>query len=330
MSILITGGSGFIGTNLIDALLLKNYTIVNFDKAVPLKKSHTDFWIKGDIMDLAGMEQVFNKYQPSIVIHLAARTDTLSDLLSDYDENTIGTQNVLDAIKQTKSIKRAIITSTQYVYKSLTKPFPDFDDEYIPHTVYGQSKVLTEKFTRDSEMECVWTIIRPANIWGPWHMRYPKELWKMIDKGLYMHPGKKPVIRTYGYVKNIVHQIIAMMEAAEVDVHKKTFCVGDNPIDSYLWLNTISKQLNGKTVNHLPISIFKTASLVGDILRKVSIPFPLYSERFHNMVEDYYAPTNITVNKFGVNNSNLDQNVAETISWIKGEGKDFFDYWKNK
>ncbi|MFP5040204.1 NAD-dependent epimerase/dehydratase family protein [Parasediminibacterium sp. JCM 36343] len=330
MIILVTGGSGFIGTNLIDELLQHHYEVVNFDKAPPLKKAHSKYWVQGDIMNLAGMQAVFEKYKPTVVIHLAARTDTLSDKIEDYKENSLGTLNVLNVIKTIPSIERSIITSTQYVYKSLTKPFPDADDEYMPHTIYGHSKVKTEQYTRESNIQGVWTIIRPANIWGPWHMRYPKELWRMIDKGFYMHPGKKPVIRTYGYVKNIVHQIIGIMVAAPEQVNKRTFCVGDNPIDSYIWLNTISNQLKGKNVNHLPISFFKLLSFSGDILRKVGIPFPLYAERFHNMIEDYYAPTNITVSQFGVANPNLEENVAETISWIKGEGNVFFEYWKAK
>ena len=331
MKILITGGSGFIGTNLIDGLLKKGYTgIVNLDKAPPLKKTQNSFWLEANIMNLPQIKDVFEHSQPDVVIHLAARTDTLSPILMDYDENMKGTANILEAIKSTPSVKRAIITSTQYVYKSLSKPFPDADNEYIPHTIYGKSKKITEEYTRNAAMNCEWTIIRPSNIWGPWHMRYPQELWKMIDKGLYFYPGKKPVVRTYGYVGNIVHQYIAIMEAVPEKVDKKTFYVGDSPIDSFIWLNTISKQLTQKELKTLPVWFFKVLSLIGDLLKKIGIRFPLYSERFHNMVEDYYAPTNITVREFGVANANIGKNVEETINWIKTEGKEYLSYWKNK
>ncbi|GAB4043911.1 NAD-dependent epimerase/dehydratase family protein [Spirosoma litoris] len=330
-TILITGGSGFIGTNLIDLLLQKEiYKIINFDKNPPLDQRHISYWHNGNIMDEKKTEAFFQINKPDIVIHLAARTDTLSNKLDDYNENHVGTKNLLQVIKRCLSIERVIITSTQYVYKSTEQAFPLSSVDYKPHTVYGESKVLTEQYTHNANLECVWTIVRPANIWGPWHMRYPVELWKIIDKGYYFHPASHPVIRTYGYVKNIVHQIYQMVISDPSIVNKKTFYVGDAPIDSYEWLNSISMRLKGKRLKRVPTGIFKTIAEGGDFLRKIKIPFPLYSERFRNMIEDYPAPTDITINTFGVANDNLDENVIETINWLKGEGKSYFEYWKNR
>ncbi len=330
MVILITGGSGFIGTNLIDTLLLKGYTVVNFDKSMPLKKAQTSLWVKGNIMNLLDLQTAFTNYKPNVVIHLAARTDTLSNNIEDYKENTLGSKNVLDVINQNSSVKHAVITSTQYVYKSLGNPFQLYDDDYKAHTVYGQSKVITEQYTREANLNCAWTIIRPTNIWGPWHMRYPLELWKIIDKGFYIHPGKKEVIRTYGYVKNIVYQIVGIIESDLSKVDKKTYYLGDLPIDSYIWLNELSLQFIGKKVKRFPILFFQSLAFIGDVLRKFKVPFPLYAERFHNMVENYYAPTNIAINEFGLSHPNLKENIKESIEWVKTEGLEFFDYWKNK
>jgi nucleoside-diphosphate-sugar epimerase len=329
--ILITGGSGFIGTNLVELLISKGYeNIINIDKSPPLKKSHSVYWREGNIMDEEKFHSILITAAPGIVIHLAARTDTLSSRLEDYNENTTGTQKVINAIKKVPSVKHFINTSTQYVYKSLENPIQLKDDDYKPHTTYGYSKVLGEEYTRKGELQCAWTIVRPANIWGPWHMRYPLELWRIIDKGMYLHPGSKEVIRTYGYVKNIAHQIVGIIEAPLETVDKKTYYLGDLPIDSYLWLNELSEQLTGKNVKRLPTIIFKSMARAGDVLRKFKIPFPLYSERYHNMVEDYVAPTNVTIESFGVQEFDLTKNVAETIGWVKGEGKSFFDYWRNK
>lgn len=329
--IFITGGSGFIGTNLIDFLINNGYDqIVNFDKAEPLKKSHQSYWVKGDIMDAGALYKELAESNSQIFIHLAARTDTLSDKLDDYIENTVGTQNVLDAIKKAPGIKRLIMTSTQYVYKSNENVFPANDYDFKPHTVYGQSKVLTEQYTREAHLDCIWTIVRPTNIWGPWHMRYPNELWRVIDKGLYYHPVKDEVIRTYGYVKNIVHQMFQIMISASEIVDKKVFYVGDEPIDSYIWLSELSNQMTGKKISRLPKAFFGSLALIGDVLRSAKVPFPLFSERFNNMIESYPAPTYITIQHFGLAEPDLKKNVAETIEWLQGEGKPFFKHWKNK
>ena len=81
--ILITGASGFIGTNLIELFEQKGYTFVNYDKADATKENQHQYWHKGNIMDKDALAAAFDKYKPSIVIHLAARTDTLSDNLEE-------------------------------------------------------------------------------------------------------------------------------------------------------------------------------------------------------------------------------------------------------
>lgn len=328
MIILITGGSGFIGTNMIEFLEEKGFhSIINYDKSKPVKPNQEKYWVEGNIMNESYFEEILKKYQVDTVIHLAARTDTLSDNLEDYKENHEGTQHILNVLQKYK-IKRLIVASTQYVYKSTESYMPLNNKDFKPHTVYGQSKVLTEQYLHSADLKCIWTIVRPTNIWGPWHMRYPIELWKIIDQGIYFHPVSHPVIRTYGYVKNIVHQIYQMLVADAESVDRETFYIGDVSIDSYSWINEFSLQLNGNKVKRLPTFVFSLAAKSGDVLRKFKIPFPLYSKRFQNMVEDYPAPTESTIELFGQAEASLQQNVEETVNWLKTDGKNYFEYWK--
>ena len=219
---------------------------------------------------------------------------------------------------------------TQYVYKDKVTPFGLTDDSYAPHTVYGISKKMDEEYIRKSGMKCKWTIFRPCNVWGPWHMRYPNELWKFIAKGMYVHPSKKPVIRTYAYVKNLVRQLDAIMNAPDELSDKKTYYLGDMPIDSYVWLNALSKEITGKNIKRVPKFFFGAGALVGDFLRFFGINFPLYSMRYRNMIEDFYAPSNVTIALFGAFSQSYEQNVKETIDWLRGEGKGYFEYWRNR
>lgn len=77
------------------------------------------------------------------MIHLAARTDLRGVTLQDYDANMSGVSNVLAAINEAGSVQRAIFASSMYVCEPGYMP-KDFED-YAPHTLYGESKVETEK-----------------------------------------------------------------------------------------------------------------------------------------------------------------------------------------
>lgn len=306
----------------------KGYRFVNYDKADVIKVDQRKYWYEGDIMDKVGLATAFNKFNPTIVIHLAARTDTMSDKLEDYIENTEGTANVVNEIKKHDYVKHFLFASTQYVYKNAETPFGLTDESYAPHTVYGISKKMNEECIRNAGMKCKWTIFRPCNVWGPWHIRYPNELWKYIAKGFYVHPSTKPVIRTYAYVKNLVKQLDAIMNASDDLVDKKTYYLGDLPIDSYVWLNDLSQEINGKTIKRIPRFFFGLIAFFGDFMRLIKVKFPLYSVRYRNMIEDYYAPSNITIKFFGAFENDNRKNCKETIDWLRGDFGQNFKYWK--
>jgi GlcNAc-P-P-Und epimerase len=331
MKILITGGSGFIGTNLIYLLLSKNIKdFINVDKQKPCQEELIKYWVEANILETEKLNEVFENYNPTHVIHLAARTDTSSNMLADYFDNTEGTKSLLSSIERSSSVINSIITSTQYVYKSTDIMLPKSDDHFKPHTAYGISKKISEEYTRDSKMRSAWTIIRPTNVWGPWHMRYPNELIKILDLGLYFHPGSEDPIKSYAYVKNVVHQIYMILLSPIKEVDKQVYYVGDYPICSKEWLNTFSIELTGKKVKILPKWILFLISFLGTCLNKINIMFPLSILRFQNMIDSYDTPMKKTIDKFGLSHPDLKSNVTETINWVKNEGKQFFPYWRNK
>lgn len=326
--ILITGGSGFIGTNLISSLSTHYSTILNIDRCKPKIDNHIQYWHKGDILDRDDLFKLFKDFKPEIVIHLAARTDTNSNKLIDYIDNTEGTKNVIDATKDSNSVSRLIITSTQYVYFKKDKPLPASDLDFSPHTVYGESKVQNEQYAREMDLKCCWTIVRPTNVWGPWNMRYPDELLKMIKRGFYFHPGKKKVIKSYAFVQNLVHQLIGIIMADRNIVDKQVFYLGDLPMDSYEWVNSFSLQLIKRDVIVMPRFLLKILAIAGELLKIIHIRFPLTWIRFLNMTTDYPTPVEKTISIFGQGSCNHDDNVKETIAWLYSEGVNYFPFWK--
>jgi len=314
MKILITGGSGFIGTNLIDHLK-NNYSLLNIDIKPPINSDQKEYWRECDILDKSKLFEILRDFQPDFLIHLAARADVEGKTLDDYKANTIGTQNVLEAVKNTSSMKRVIITSTQFVNQY--HGFPKDDEDFAPYTVYGQSKVITEKITREAELDCCWTIIRPTNIWGPWHWRYPNEFWKVIAEGKYLHPSNQKVIRSYGYVGNVCWQIQKILEIDESLVCGKVYYVGDEPIDILKWVNEFSKQQIGKNVKEVDKRLLRIIAVFGDLLKIMGIKFPLTSSRLKSMTTSNVAPMNKTFQVLGKSPYSLEEGVKETIKWLK-------------
>ena len=319
MKILITGGSGFIGTNLIQFYVDQGVDVVNLDWNPPLNENHNSYWKEVDIMDSVGLHEAFAAYQPTHVVHLAARTDTdiyeLDGDLNEYAQNTQGTQHVLDAIKSTPSVQRAIITSSMFVCEA--GYLPTHDQDYRPFTLYGVSKKLTEDYTRAANLDCTWTIIRPQTIWGPWSLRYRDTMFPVMEKGLYFHPSKQNVRRAYGYVGNVVWQIEQILQIAEEKVHQQVFYVGDTPIDLREWVQHISLALTGKPVRILPTPLVKGIALVGDALKQVNVRFPLTTTRFNSMTQDYLAPIEKTHEVLGAPPHATEAGVKETIAWYK-------------
>lgn len=317
MKILATGASGFIGTNLVENYRNDGIDILNIDIAPPLNPDLKSCWEKTDIMDLDKMIRIFGDYQPTHIIHLVARTDCDENTTveEDYTVNTKGTENVISAIKATPSVSRAIITSTQYVCGP--DHFPENDEDYEPHTVYGQSKVITEQLTKNSDMSCIWTLIRPVNIWGPWHMRYRSEFWWVLRHRLYFHPGRHPVIRTYGYVGNVICQIRKIFESPGELVDRQTFYVGETPIDVYEWVNEFSMRMLGKPVRVVPRVFVRSLGWIGDVLALSGVKFPITSSRFRSMIQDYPAPMERTFKVLGKPQYTLKEGVEETVKWLE-------------
>lgn len=322
MRALVTGGSGFIGANLVDKLLQHGWEILNVDIQEPVKLEHRASWLKADILDVDSMGNVFTDFQPDAVIHLAARTITDSNQLDDYVVNTKGTATILDAIRATPSVSKVIITSTQFVHGPGSLPKSDFD--FNPHTIYGQSKVISEELTYRANLNCQWTIVRPTNIWGPRHPRYDKEFWYILKKGLYVHPRtSKPVIRSYGYVGNVVWQIEKILKLPSDDVHSRVFYLGDKPINQIEWVNAFSVAITGHNARLVPSSLLWCLGILGSSLSIFRIGFPMNLSRYQSMTQDYIVPMDPTFNTLGLPPFSIEEGVEATVIWLEACG--FFD-----
>ncbi|MDR1144759.1 MAG: NAD(P)-dependent oxidoreductase [Verrucomicrobiales bacterium] len=317
MKVFITGASGFIGTNLVAEFARQGVEVVNYDVRVPYCDEQRKYWLEGDILDAVKLEQAVSDARPDAVVHLAARTDVdeNTSVEEGYPANTNGTQNLLKAITAVPSVKRVIITSSQYVCGPGYQP--KHDEDYAPVAVYGQSKVETERLTRNAGLTCCWTIIRPTNIWGPWHMRYRSQFWRAVQKGFYMHPAGEPVIRNYGYVGNIVAYILRILDMPAEQVNRQTFYLSDPPEDIREWVNAFSLALKGRKAIEIPRPVLYVLGLAGDVISRLrGKQFYITTSRVRSMTTNYVAPVEQTYRLLGMPPVSLEQGVKESVMWL--------------
>ncbi len=148
MRVLVTGGAGYIGAHVCDALVAAGYQVRIFDDfSNGLARRTKDFKdvVKGDITD---REAILNSLDGiDAVIHLAAKKavgESVSNPLKYYENNVGGTLNLLAAMAL-KSVKKLVFSSSAAVYSPNDKPAIEETDPTLPLSPYGATKLLSEE-----------------------------------------------------------------------------------------------------------------------------------------------------------------------------------------
>jgi UDP-glucose 4-epimerase len=229
----VTGGAGFIGSNLVDRLLALGHEVVAYDDFSSgqerfLEQARTSprlRVVRGDILDaealeraIAGAEQVF---------HLAANADVRYGILHtsrDLEQNTVGTFRVLEAMRRS-GVKKIAFSSTGSVYGE-AKVFPTPEDAPFPvqTSLYGAAKVageaLVSAFCEGFGFQA-W-IFRFVSILGP---RYSHGHVFDFYKSLRADPARLHILgdgkqrKSYLYVDDCVDAILVALERAKEKVN---------------------------------------------------------------------------------------------------------------
>ena len=220
----------------------------------------------------------------------------------------------MDALNDVPNLKRAIFASSMYVCEPGYMP-QNFED-YAPHTLYGASKVETEKIIKAADPKYTWSIIRPTSIWGPWFGEPYNRFFHIVLKRMYFHMGKRACKKTYGYVDNAIYQIMSILNADAEKVNSKVFYLGDyEPYDITEWANEIAKHAGIKIPN-IPYFCFKLAGWFGDFMKLFGISFPMTSFRLLNMTTDNVHNLN-PIKEIAPNLPvGREEGTVKTLEWI--------------
>ena len=214
--IVVTGGSGFIGSNLIEFLLNKNYFIINIDKSSysanpynvkKFSKRKNYSFFKLDINNRKKVLNILNKYKPLGIFNLAAETHvdrSIDNPKNFLKSNIFGVYNLLEALrdfeKKNKKKIKLLHVSTDEVYGDIPrKKIASENFNYNPSSPYSASKAgadqLIKAYTRTYKIKTL--IANPCNNYGP--NQFPE---KFIPKIIFNILNNKP-LPIYGSGNNV-------------------------------------------------------------------------------------------------------------------------------
>ena len=233
MRALVTGGAGFIGSNLTDALLARGDEVIIVDDLSTGRRENIEqalangaTLVEADIRDRAAIEEIAGRERPEVIFHLAAQIDvrkSVADPAFDAAINVGGTANVLEAARAAE-VRRVVFSSTGgAIYgEGDGQELPLREDAPLaPEAPYGQSKLAGEGYL--SLYERLYGLssvpLRLGNVYGPRQDPLGEAGVVAIFCGR-LREGKQPTVfgdgkqtRDYIYVGDVVSAMLAAAEA---------------------------------------------------------------------------------------------------------------------
>jgi dTDP-glucose 4,6-dehydratase len=271
--IIVTGGLGFIGSNLIDLLISKNYYVINIDKityssnfynTLEHKNSKNYKFLRCDIKDKK-LKKIFFKYKPVGIFNLAAETHvdrSIDNPESFIQSNIVGVFNLLECFKEySKKYKSKLIhISTDEVYGDILSGRSSESYPYQPSSPYAASKAasdhLVSSYVRTYKIPAM--VTNCSNNYGP--KQHPE---KLIPKLIYNILNNKPLpiygkgtnSREWIYVKDHCEALLKVFTKGKIG---EFYNIGSN------------KNLNNLQVSKTLVNTSKSITKIG---KKVKIIF---------------------------------------------------------
>lgn len=248
--VLVTGGSGFIGSHIVDRLMEEGYETAVFDIAKPHRRDVG--FINSDVLDFKKVVKVLRGFD--CVYHLAAVSDVNDvnkDPLRAVRVNSEGTANVLEAARK-NNIERVIFASSAWVYSSTGVDKPDERSSFFINAsahIYTSAKMASEMYCHNYHelYGQNFTILRYGTAYGP-RMRESMAIPRFLEKALAGEPltifGDGSQQRNFVYVEDLADgNLAALKKNAENQIYN---LVGEKKVSVIEIADTIKKILGSE------------------------------------------------------------------------------------
>ena len=285
MEILVTGGSGFIGTQLVSDLLKFGHDVSIYDKV--RSEKYPDFCVIADVRDRERLTEALRG--TDAIYHLAAEhRDDVRPISLYYDVNVGGAENLVHAAEK-NNVKKIVFTSSVALY-GLNAGMPDEQSPIKPFNDYSKSKAEAEqvfdKWVQGGDSRCLVTV-RPVVIFGEKNRGNVYELLSQIASGKFIMVGKGKNKKSMGYVLNISRFLLKVLELGP---GRHIYNYADKPDLTVQELVSIAHKALGKTPAiqwNMPYPLGLAAGCFFDLLaRAMGKTYPISSIRIKKFVAD--------------------------------------------
>lgn len=330
-TVLITGGAGFIGSNLSSKLLEKGYQVIGFDNMndyydVHLKEDRIEkfqnndlyHFVKADLADKQAVIDVFKKYQPDTVVNLGAQAGVRYSITNPdayIQSNIVGFFNILEACRYSYEwyeggVKHLLFASSSSIYGANKKvPYSTTDKTDQPVSLYAATKKSNEllAYSYSKLYGIPATGLRFFTVYGPMgrpDMAYFSFTNKMVNGETIKVFNNGDMYRDFTYIDDIIKGIENIIEKApnkdENDVQFKVYNIGNNKPETLMYfINTLEECLMNENIITEPAKKEYLPMQPGDVYQT-------------------YADVDDLIKDFGFKpNTSLKEGLTKFAKWYK-------------
>ena len=325
--ILITGGSGFIGSFIVEEALNRNMETWVAVRPSSSRKFLQDTRIRFIELDFSSEENLRKQlagHKFDYVVHAAGVTKCL-DKDDFFRMNTNGTANLVNVLSEPDRMpRRMVFLSSLSIFGAIREqqPYKDIEptDQPKPNTAYGESKLKAERIVTESGIPSV--ILRPTGVYGPREKDYflmAKSIKGHVDFAV----GYKQQDITFVYVKDVVQAVFLALDRGKPG--SAYFLTDGEVYQSATFSNLIHEALGRPWWIRItaPVWVLRVITFFGDAIAHITGKISaLNNDKYHILKQrNWRCNIRPAINELGfAPEYNLKKGVRETIEWYKANG----------